>query len=133
MLITTSAVSSLVFFNWPTIEIGVGLLASNLPHLSFRLGRAIKQSLPRALCVAIDSLRQTSEQHHHHPYDQPHAGPEAREGKSESRQGLRPGTGREKWPEAEGAKVSPAQNSSWSMEVVELRDMGPRRTGDDAV
>ncbi|KAI0024307.1 hypothetical protein F4780DRAFT_776121 [Xylariomycetidae sp. FL0641] len=49
--------SSLLFSNWPTIEIGVGLLASNLPHLSFRIGRALSTSLPRLLRVSLDSLR----------------------------------------------------------------------------
>ncbi|KAI0889451.1 uncharacterized protein GGS22DRAFT_71258 [Annulohypoxylon maeteangense] len=131
--------SSLLFSNWPTIEIGVGLLASNLPHLSFRLGRAIKQSLPRALRVSLDSIRHAAaalslSSGRHHPYDQgsgQRSGDEARDKKGESVQGLRPGTGQGKWVDA--AKRSDEQNSSWSGEAIELRDMAVSRTGDDAV
>ncbi|KAI2778464.1 hypothetical protein F4815DRAFT_243933 [Daldinia loculata] len=49
--------SSLLFSNWPTIEIGVGLLASNLPHLSFRVGHALKNNLPHALRIPFESIR----------------------------------------------------------------------------
>ncbi|KAI0536140.1 hypothetical protein GGR58DRAFT_476223 [Xylaria digitata] len=49
--------SSLLFSNWPAIEIGVGLLASNLPHLSFRVGRSIGRALPTAIRISLDSLR----------------------------------------------------------------------------
>ncbi|KAI1456855.1 hypothetical protein F4805DRAFT_458249 [Annulohypoxylon moriforme] len=133
--------SSLLFSNWPTIEIGVGLLASNLPHLSFRLGRAVKQSLPRALRVSLDSLRQAAaalslSSGRHHPYDQGstrHSREEAPEKNAESRLGLRPGTGHSKWLEAEAAKKSSEQNSSWSAEAIELQEIGASRTGDNAV
>ncbi|KAI0478033.1 hypothetical protein F4859DRAFT_45436 [Xylaria cf. heliscus] len=49
--------SSILFSNWPAIEIGVGLLASNLPHLSFRVGRSIGNALPAAIRISLDSLR----------------------------------------------------------------------------
>ncbi|KAI0547587.1 hypothetical protein F4679DRAFT_554059 [Xylaria curta] len=52
--------SSILFSNWPAIEIGVGLLASNLPHLSFRVGRSISRALPTAIRISLDSLRQAA-------------------------------------------------------------------------
>ncbi|KAI2470512.1 hypothetical protein F4781DRAFT_175409 [Annulohypoxylon bovei var. microspora] len=130
--------SSLLFSNWPTIEIGVGLLASNLPHLSFRLGRALKQSLPRALRVSLDSLRHAAaalsiSSGRTHPYGQgsrPPTGDKAQKKIADSTQGLRPDTGSERWPE--GAK-SLEQNSTQSAEAIELQDLGTKRMGDDAV
>lgn len=71
--------SSLLFSNWPAIEIGVGLLASNLPHLSFRIAHKIKESLPRALRLSINSLRHaaaalslSSSGRHRHDHEQNH-------------------------------------------------------------
>ncbi|KAI1104563.1 hypothetical protein F4804DRAFT_185593 [Jackrogersella minutella] len=127
--------SLLPFYNWPTIEIGVGLLASNLPHLSFRLGRVMRQSLPRALRVSLDTLRNAAaalslSPGRHHSYDQGstrRSGEEGRGGTAESQQGLY-----RKLTEAEGAR-SLEQNSCWSAEVIELHDVGASRTKDDAV
>ncbi|KAI0396112.1 hypothetical protein F5Y17DRAFT_136865 [Xylariaceae sp. FL0594] len=49
--------SSILFSNWPAIEVGVGLLASNLPHLSFRLGCSLMDVLSKTAHVPLMSLR----------------------------------------------------------------------------
>ncbi|KAI0899419.1 hypothetical protein F4806DRAFT_505819 [Annulohypoxylon nitens] len=153
--------SGILFSNWPTIEIGVGLLASNLPHLSFRFARAVKESLPHALRVSLDSLRHaaaaaislssgrhssgrhSSGRRSQHPYTQgsgtQRSGDEAPEKNTESRVGLRPDTGHSKGGavDLEGGKSLEA-TSSYSADPdadgIELQDMrAGRGTGDDAV
>ncbi|KAI1094215.1 hypothetical protein F5B19DRAFT_70398 [Rostrohypoxylon terebratum] len=136
--------SGILFSNWPTIEIGVGLLASNLPHLSFRFARAVKESLPHALRVSLDSLRHaaaaaisissgrnssgrhssgrhSSGRRSQHPYTQgsgtQRSGDEAPEKNAESRVGLRPDTGHSKGGVDLEAAKSLEATSSYSVDA----------------
>ncbi|KAI1177386.1 hypothetical protein F4777DRAFT_203668 [Nemania sp. FL0916] len=42
---------------WPIIEVGAGLLTSNLPHLSSRVADALNTKLSHALRASLDSVR----------------------------------------------------------------------------
>ncbi|KAI1379377.1 hypothetical protein F4677DRAFT_329486 [Hypoxylon crocopeplum] len=130
--------SGLLFSNWPAIEIGVGLLASNLPHLSFRIARKLSQSLPHALRLSIDSIRHAaaaiSLSSIRHPSSSSSrvrpSSHEAREGQAESSRGLRPDTDPGMWVDLERAK-SIEQSSGKSAQSVELRDLGASKTRED--
>ncbi|KAI1398269.1 hypothetical protein F4819DRAFT_489753 [Hypoxylon fuscum] len=143
--------SSLLFSNWPAIEVGVGLLASNLPHLSFRLARALTQSLPRALRLSLNSLRaaaaalsinslrssaRSTRPSTRHPYEQGERRPSdqaTREDHAESStQGLHPDLTIERWEEVDRAK-SLEQSSKQSAESIELRDLEANRPRGEAM
>lgn len=49
--------SSLLFSNWPPIEIGVGLIACNIPSLSFRAANALPKAIQRGLELSWSGLR----------------------------------------------------------------------------
>jgi len=49
--------SSLLFSNWPAIEIGVGLIACNLPSLSFRAISAFPAALRRGISLSLSGIR----------------------------------------------------------------------------
>ncbi|KAI1320073.1 hypothetical protein F5Y16DRAFT_405740 [Xylariaceae sp. FL0255] len=51
---------SSLLFNWPVIEIGVGLLASSLPHISLRAAKSLQRALPSAVRISFNSLRNTA-------------------------------------------------------------------------
>ena len=46
-----------MFSIWPTIEIGVGLIACNLPSLSFRIARALPEAVRIGWNVSLSGLR----------------------------------------------------------------------------
>jgi hypothetical protein len=49
--------SSLLFSNWPAIEIGVGLIACNLPSLSFRAVHTLPRALRRGMDLSWSGIR----------------------------------------------------------------------------
>ncbi|KAI1631589.1 hypothetical protein F4809DRAFT_653925 [Biscogniauxia mediterranea] len=131
--------SSLLFSNWPAIEIGVGLLASNLPHLSVRVGRAIKERVPQMLLLSLDSARHAaaalSLRSQKHPYRNRSRRPSAEEPQNEPA-----GSTQVLWADATSGRSehmlrtkSAGQSSGGTLEIYELRDVKVSRTGDDIV
>ncbi|KUI73763.1 hypothetical protein VM1G_09580 [Cytospora mali] len=125
--------SSLLFSNWPAIEVGVGLLASNLPHLSFRLARAFAQSLPRVLRISLDSLRNAaaaiSLQSPRHSQGSGHRAAPKYESPlqgAESSQSLYPQLAGQH-EESTKRAVSLEQRSAHSAQSIELRDLEANR------
>lgn len=49
--------SSILFSNWPAIEVGVGLLACNLPTISFQVLLSLPRSIGQGLRLSISGLR----------------------------------------------------------------------------
>ncbi|KAF2184878.1 hypothetical protein K469DRAFT_708651 [Zopfia rhizophila CBS 207.26] len=131
--------SSLLFSNWPAIEIGVGLLASNLPPLSFRIARVLKEALPRALRVSINSLRNAAAAISLSSLRGSHGHNSTRHSNEERQEG-RPGSIQELWPDhastrfdAPSRTKSLEQSSAQSENNVELPEVKMGRTGEDAV
>ncbi|KAI1342358.1 hypothetical protein F5Y15DRAFT_300274 [Xylariaceae sp. FL0016] len=131
--------SSLLFSNWPAIEVGVGLLASNLPHLSFRLAKILKGSLPNVVLVSLESLRHAaaalslSSLRHPHSFARRRTSDEtSRNRGSESGEELRLDSVPVGWVDLERAK-SAAQRSERGTDSLELRDIEVNRTGEQAV
>ncbi|KAI2619635.1 hypothetical protein GGR54DRAFT_121199 [Hypoxylon sp. NC1633] len=129
--------SSLLFSNWPTIEIGVGLLASNLPHLSFRLARAISQSLPKALQLSLNSIRRaaaalslhsvrsshSASRSARHPYEQTDGlstGQQTRDGNAGSTQVLHDDVESGRWEDLDRVKSTEQSVESIALQSVEV-------------
>lgn len=53
--------SGLLFSTWPAIEVGVGLIACNLPSLSFRAVHALPQCIRRGWNLSLSGLRHAVE------------------------------------------------------------------------
>ncbi|KAL8934071.1 MAG: hypothetical protein Q9211_005422 [Gyalolechia sp. 1 TL-2023] len=59
--LTGLAGSGLLFSVWPAVEVGVGLIACNLPSLSFRVARALPKQLKRGWNVSMSGIRRAAE------------------------------------------------------------------------
>ncbi|KAK8128700.1 hypothetical protein PG984_009808 [Apiospora sp. TS-2023a] len=129
--------SSLLFSNWPAIEVGVGLLAANLPTLSFQFARAVTASLPEGLRISIDSIRRaaarlslSSRRESQERRERTQAQDWREQTKpAESRQHLSAEAGSER----RLGSTSMEQSSACSADVYELRDLSANRTGAQAV
>jgi len=53
--------SGLLFSTWPAVEIGVGLIACNLPSLSFSATRAITKQIRHGWNLSLSGLRHAAE------------------------------------------------------------------------
>ncbi|KAI1822699.1 hypothetical protein F4861DRAFT_550600 [Xylaria intraflava] len=124
--------SSILFSNWPAIEIGVGLLASNLPHLSFRLARSVGRAIPAVIHISLDSLRHAAAVislttlRRSSPHGSKDAsGEHSQAGKVDSTRSLRHDIESEgKWGEAVHKTKSIEHSSAHTTDSIELADRG---------
>jgi hypothetical protein len=62
VILTKLLGSSLLFWNWQVIEIGVGLIACNLPTLSFRMAHHLPRMLRFGFNACTTQTQQVTQQ-----------------------------------------------------------------------